>query len=276
MTSPIHKTMSASDWSLLAISLRRLGRLLPVHRGGREGAAAAHDRRPAGGDGGDRPEARPFRHGRADAAGTAGLDRLSGHGDPQQRYSLHLIVWGQKHIASGLASILNATTPLFTVIVAHYLTADERLTRQRFAGVVVGFLGVAMMIGSALRSNRGASPSRRSSPCWARPCPMPFPAFMGGVQGHGHPAARHRSRSGDGLERRPAAAGPAGRSPVGAAAAELSTVASSLGLALVSTAFAYLIFFRLLARAGATNVVLVTFLVPVSAILLGVLVLDET
>ena len=58
-----------------------------------------------------------------------------------------LIVWGQTHIASGLASILNATTPLFTVIVAHFLTSDEKMTRARLAGVVVGFAGVVLMIG---------------------------------------------------------------------------------------------------------------------------------
>ena len=64
-----------------------------------------------------------------------------------------LIVWGQSHIASGVASILNATTPLFTVIVAHWLTADEKMTGGRFLGVVVGLIGAAVMIGSeALRT----------------------------------------------------------------------------------------------------------------------------
>lgn len=60
-----------------------------------------------------------------------------------------LIVWGQTHIASGLASILNATTPLFTVIVAHFLTADEKMTGNKLAGVLIGFAGVATMIGPA-------------------------------------------------------------------------------------------------------------------------------
>ena len=58
-----------------------------------------------------------------------------------------LIVWGQHHIASGLASILNATTPLFTVLVAHLLTPDERLTPLKAAGVIVGFAGAVAMIG---------------------------------------------------------------------------------------------------------------------------------
>lgn len=59
-----------------------------------------------------------------------------------------LIVWGQTHIASGLASILNATTPLFTVIVAGVLLADERMTPMKIGGVVVGLIGVVIMIGT--------------------------------------------------------------------------------------------------------------------------------
>jgi drug/metabolite transporter (DMT)-like permease len=58
-----------------------------------------------------------------------------------------LIVWGQHRIASGLASILNATTPLFTVLIAHLLTLDEKLAPMKGAGVVVGFVGAAEMIG---------------------------------------------------------------------------------------------------------------------------------
>ena len=60
-----------------------------------------------------------------------------------------LIAWGQGHIASGVASIFNATTPLFTVLVAHWLTADERMTARKLAGVAIGFGGVAVMIGGA-------------------------------------------------------------------------------------------------------------------------------
>jgi drug/metabolite transporter (DMT)-like permease len=58
-----------------------------------------------------------------------------------------LIVWGQHHIASGLASILNATTPLFTVLVAHLVTPDEKLTPLKAAGTAVGFAGAVVMIG---------------------------------------------------------------------------------------------------------------------------------
>src|SRR5947209_7762199 len=59
-----------------------------------------------------------------------------------------LFVWSQTHIASGLASILNATTPLSTLLIAHFLTSDEKLTGGgRLAGIAVGFLGVVVLVG---------------------------------------------------------------------------------------------------------------------------------
>ena len=59
-----------------------------------------------------------------------------------------LIVWGQIHVASGVALILNATTPLFAVVVAHFWTSDEKLTIGRLLVVALGFIGVVVMVGS--------------------------------------------------------------------------------------------------------------------------------
>ena len=67
-----------------------------------------------------------------------------------------LFVWGQTQIASGLASILNATTPLFGVVIAHIATSDERITANRLAGVIIGLLGVIAMISPAVLSEIGA------------------------------------------------------------------------------------------------------------------------
>jgi drug/metabolite transporter (DMT)-like permease len=186
-----------------------------------------------------------------------------------------LIVWGQSHIASGLASILNATTPLFTVIVAHYLTDDEHLTAQKFAGVLVGFAGVAVMIGAAAMTAWDASILAQL-------------AVLGAALSYGFSGVFGRRFKTMGI---PPLATAAGQVTVSSAlllpvalivdqpwtlsVPSTGAVLSMLALGLVSTAFAYLIFFRLLARAGATNVGLVTFLIPVSAILLGVLVLGE-
>jgi len=187
-----------------------------------------------------------------------------------------LIVWGQSHIASGLASILNATTPLFTVIVAHYLTEDERLTGQRFAGVIVGFAGVAVMIGAAAFASLDASILAQL-------------AVLGAALSYGFSGVFGRRFKTMGIPPLATAAGQVTVSsaillpaalivdrPWMLAVPSTGAILSLAALGLVSTAFAYLIFFRLLARAGATNVGLVTFLIPVSAILLGVLVLGET
>jgi drug/metabolite transporter (DMT)-like permease len=187
-----------------------------------------------------------------------------------------LIVWGQSHIASGLASILNATTPLFTVIVAHYLTADEHLTGQKFAGVIVGFIGVAVMIGVAAMATWDATILAQL-------------AILGAALSYGFSGVFGRRFKTMGIPPLATAAGQVTVSsvlllpvalivdrPWTLAMPSTEAVLSLVALGLVSTAFAYLIFFRLLARAGATNVGLVTFLIPVSAILLGVLVLGET
>jgi drug/metabolite transporter (DMT)-like permease len=187
-----------------------------------------------------------------------------------------LIVWGQSHIASGLASILNATTPLFTVIVAHYLTTDERLTGQRLAGVIVGFVGVAVMIGAAAFASLDASILAQL-------------AVLGAALSYGFSGVFGRRFKTMGIPPLATAAGQVTVSsaillptalivdhPWTLAMPSTGAILSLAALGLVSTAFAYLIFFHLLARAGATNVGLVTFLIPVSAILLGVLVLGET
>ena len=187
-----------------------------------------------------------------------------------------LIVWGQSHIASGLASILNATTPLFTVIVAHYLTTDERLTGQKFAGVIVGFVGVAVMIGAAAFVSLDAGILAQL-------------AVLGAALSYGFSGVFGRRFKTMGIPPLATTAGQVIASsaillptalivdrPWTLAMPSTGAILSLAALGLVSTAFAYVIFFRLLARAGATNVGLVTFLIPVSAILLGVLILGET
>ena len=58
-----------------------------------------------------------------------------------------LLVWGMTELSSGLASILNATTPVFTILVAHFATSDERISTNKIIGVVLGLVGVAVLIG---------------------------------------------------------------------------------------------------------------------------------
>jgi drug/metabolite transporter (DMT)-like permease len=186
-----------------------------------------------------------------------------------------LIVWGQAHIASGLASILNATTPLFTVLVAHALTADEKLTPQRASGVAIGFAGVVVMIGPAALHE-------------ARSDLLAQLACLGAAVSYAFAGVYGRRFRRLGLAPLQTAFGQVSASSVVlvplALLAErpwtlpvpgLSTWAAVAALAVLSTALAYALYFVILARAGATNVLLVTFLVPVSAILLGAAVLGE-
>lgn len=187
-----------------------------------------------------------------------------------------LILWAQTRLPSGVASILNATTPIFAVLVAHWLTRDEKLTPARGLGAVLGFLGVAAMMGGA-----GAASLAHDGPAMAACLLAALSYAFSGVFGR-----RFRTL---GVPPLATAAGQLSASalifaplalaidrPWTLAAPGAQAMAAIVGLALISTALAYVIFFRILARAGATNLLLVTFLIPPSAILLGVLFLGET
>ncbi|MEQ9641121.1 MAG: DMT family transporter [Alphaproteobacteria bacterium] len=183
-----------------------------------------------------------------------------------------LIVWGQSRIDSGLASILNATTPLATVLLAHWLTADEKLTRGKVAGVVFGLAGVAVLIGPAALSDIGQDLAGQLAVLAAA-----VSYALAGIHGRR-------------LRRLPPLTAAAGML-IGATVLLVPAVAllepnawrnfdavslaGVVGLALPCTALAYGLYFAILRAAGATNLLLVTFLIPVSAILLGAGVLGE-
>lgn len=185
-----------------------------------------------------------------------------------------LIFWAQTEIASGLASILNATTPLVTAVLAHVLTKDEKLTAVKVAGVVLGIAGVSVMVGIEAPEGFGASILPQAA-CLAAAVSYAFAGIF----------ARRRLK---GMPPLAAAAGQLTASSLMALPLiflidrpwtlplpDAETVAALLGLALLSTALGYAIYFRILARAGATNILLVTLLIPPSAILLGALFLGE-
>lgn len=187
-----------------------------------------------------------------------------------------LIVWGQGQIASGLASILNATTPLFTVVLAGLFLTDERMTVAKFAGVVVGFTGTVVMIGPAVLTGRDASALAQAA-VLAAALSYAFATVFGrrfrelGV----HPVMTATGQvTLSSLILVPLAL--AVDRPFALSMPQPEVWLSVLGLALLSTALAYILYFRILALAGATNLALVTFLIPVSAILLGAVVLGET
>ena len=183
-----------------------------------------------------------------------------------------LFVMAQGQITGSLAAILNATTPLFTVIVAHVATHDERAGPAKVAGVMLGFGGVVVML----------SGSDASGDLWAK-----F-ACLGAALSYGLAGVWGRRFKRMGVAPMTTAFGQLVCStviiapvwlwvdrPWTLAVPEVTPVLAVAGMAVFSTALAYLIFFRVLAAAGATNLALVTFLIPVSATLLGVGLLGE-
>lgn len=186
-----------------------------------------------------------------------------------------LIVWAQGRIPGGLASILNATTPLFTVLLAHLLTADERLTPDKLIGVVIGLVGATVVVGPDVLATLGWD-------LWAQL------ACLGAAVSYACASLYGRRFRAMGVSTVATAAGQVTAStlvllpvalvveqPWTGAALGAETWAAVIGIGLLSTAAAYVLFFRILAASGAVNLMLVTFLIPVSAILLGSAVLGE-
>jgi drug/metabolite transporter (DMT)-like permease len=184
-----------------------------------------------------------------------------------------LIVWGQTRIGSGLASILNATTPLFTVVLAHWLTHDERLTPTRLAGVAFGLLGVMVMIGPRAFQHLGLVVVAQLAVVGAAIAYALAGIFGRRFRGTSPLVTAAGQLSASALIMLPLVV--ALDKPTSLAAPAMATWGALFGLALLSTAVAYVIYFRILARAGATNLLLVTFLVPVSALLLAITFLGE-
>lgn len=183
-----------------------------------------------------------------------------------------LIVWGQTQITSGLASVLNATTPLFTVLVLA-VAGDEPLSIRRVVGASIGLAGVIVLRGRDLQ--------------WASAQSLGMLLCLGAALSYGLSGLWGRRK----LAQVP---------PLGSATCQLVcaslvmlvlagaierpwrlpmpsivTWLALLGTAALSTALAYILFFQILVRSGASNVMLVTLLIPVTAILLGHFVLGE-
>ncbi len=184
-----------------------------------------------------------------------------------------LIVWGQTQITGGLASILNATTPLFTVVLAHFLTTDEKMTPARFGGVAAGLVGVIVMIGGEVLQGLGLHLLAQLAilgAALAYACAGIFGRRFRGTPPLVTAAGQVTSSS---VLMVPLVL--AVEQPWLLAMPGAPVWGAVFGLALLCTAAAYVIYFRILATAGATNLLLVTFLVPVSAIVLGALILGE-
>jgi drug/metabolite transporter (DMT)-like permease len=181
-----------------------------------------------------------------------------------------LIAYGETRIASGVASILNATTPIFTVIAAHLLTRDEKLTPARAAAVLLGFVGVVVLTGAGLDLAR----LEGEGACLAAALSYAL-AGIYGRRFRGIPPLKVATGQVTASAFLLAPAAAFADQPWTLPMPPLSVWAAWAGIALICTALAYVLYFRILAMAGATNLLLVTFLLPISALFLGAVLLGE-
>ncbi len=185
-----------------------------------------------------------------------------------------LISWGEQYIPSGLAALLQSMTPIFTVILAHFVTSDDRITGKKILGVLLGFTGVGLLMWPELHNGVQAS-------LWGILAIVASSLSYAGATLY----ARHH------LQKQPPMVSSAGQFTMAllimlplsllidqpfyirpSAQALLSWV----GLALLGTVLAYALYFKLLNRTHATFVTMTTYIVPINGLILGALILNET
>lgn len=184
-----------------------------------------------------------------------------------------LIFASQMHITVGLSSIINAMTPLFTVLVMAG-AGQERLTFNRVVGVLLGVLGVAVLRG--LESSGSAAQTLGIVLCLLAALSYGFAGLWGrkflvGVAPVKSATCQLMCST---LIMMPLVA--VVDQPWTLAVPSQSTIMACVALAVFGTALAYIVFFKLLVRAGASNVMLVTLLIPVTALILGSVFLNES
>ncbi len=185
-----------------------------------------------------------------------------------------LISWGEQYIPSGLAALLQSTTPIFTVILAHFLTDDERITVPKIIGVVVGFVGVGILMLPDLRQGLQANLLGQL-------------AIVGSSLCYALTAIYIRSR----LRGQPALVSATGQLAMGMVymlpasllidrplglSPSLPVLASWIVLTVLGTVVAYVIYFTLIERSSATFTTMVTYIIPINGLILGALVLNES
>src|SRR3954463_3651937 len=179
-----------------------------------------------------------------------------------------LLSWGETRIDSGLASIIQASVPIFNALLAFAFFHDQRVTSRMLGGVAVGFVGVALLVGAQPHAKvLGALAVVGMATCYA----------IGGLLKRQYLSATKPPR----VARGTAAIAAGAVLPFGVAAAPSSmpsakTIASVVVLGILGTAVAYLLFFTIIAGAGAAYASLVTYLVPPVALAYGAIFLDES
>lgn len=185
-----------------------------------------------------------------------------------------LFGWGEQYIDSAMASILNGTTPLFTIILAHYFVGDDRLTPAKLVGALIGFAGLLLLITPSLTDGVQVT-------TWGL-LAVSLAAAMYGV-------AIVYSRNH--LRGLPPLVAPAGQMimatiyllplsllvdrPFSLPPLSLPVVGAMAALGVFGTAVAFVVYYRLIETAPASYVSMTTYIIPVFGVVLGVLVLSE-
>lgn len=183
-----------------------------------------------------------------------------------------LILTGQTYIASGLASVLNATTPLFTVLVLATF-GDEKLIARRIVGVIIGLAGVVVLRGPGIAQSENETIGMLL--CLGGALSYGFSGLWGRRKLKGVPPLTSSTCQLIASSIVMALIASIVDQPWTLPMPSVAAWGALFGLAALATSLAYIVFFTILARSGATNVMLVTLLIPVTAIGLGVLILGE-
>ena len=189
---------------------------------------------------------------------------------------MSLIVFGTSTIDAGLASIINAMTPLFAIVIAHFATDDERLTANRLMGVALGIGGVIVLIGPSLLFNAQIN-------LWGEFACLAATLSYATASIFGRRFARMK------LQPIQIAFGQTASAslvllpiswiidkPWTLPLPSHGAIMSLAALGILCTAIGYMMYFRVLNNSGAVAVALVTLLIPPSALVLGIFVLGET
>jgi drug/metabolite transporter (DMT)-like permease len=175
-----------------------------------------------------------------------------------------LIFFGQREIPAGLGAILNSTMPIFSVVLAHYLTHDEPMTGRRIIGVLMGVAGVVVLMGFGAITGSGrellgmaaiilACVSYAGGAIYARR----FPGLSSAASFILLPLVLVIDQ------------------PWTLPPPSISAILAVLALAILCTSIAYLLYFHVIKSSGASNASLVTLLIPISGVILGAAVLHE-
>ena len=187
----------------------------------------------------------------------------------------YLISWGQQAIPSGLTGILMAVMPLVVLVLAHFLVPGEKLNTPKIIGFVMGFCGIVLLTGPSALAGLGGNPAEiiaqfsvlAGAVCYglnliiARRGPRLPPQVTAGcvLLGSALLSAAASIAQGDPLP----------------GSLDLAPTAALLSLGLLSTGLATVVYYRVVARAGATFLSLINYLIPVFAVLAGVVFLGE-